>query len=164
MDPFAEKWIRVDKYPRYSISDRGRLRNEESGRITVGSLTSQGYRAIKIGKDSVRIHRLVAKAFLKNESGGNDVNHIDGNKQNNGVYNLEWCTRSHNVKHAHGFLPRRPIPTGDNHALTKVSDSDISEIKRRHSSGLVMQKDLASEYGVSRAFICLVVNGKKRAS
>ena len=54
----------------------------------------------KNGKRDFKIvHRLVAEAFLEKESGYNEVNHIDLNKSNNNVSNLEWCNRSQNVNH-----------------------------------------------------------------
>jgi hypothetical protein len=46
------------------------------------------------------IHRMVAEAFIPNPHGYSEVNHIDGDKSNNHVSNLEWCSRSYNIKHA----------------------------------------------------------------
>lgn len=58
------------------------------------------YIYVKIGKKSHRVHRLVAKAYLSNIENKATVNHIDGNKHNNMLCNLEWATLSENMKHA----------------------------------------------------------------
>ena len=69
-----------------------------------GGHFSNGYRFVCLRKDGVNknhsVHRLVAEAFIPNPLNLSDVNHKDGNKQNNHVSNLEWCTRSENLKHA----------------------------------------------------------------
>lgn len=63
-----------------------------------------GYLRLSLSKNnkskSFRIHRLVAMMFIPNPYNYKEVNHIDGNKENNHADNLEWCTRSQNVKHA----------------------------------------------------------------
>lgn len=66
---------------------------------------SDYYRVPLTNKNHIRkyylVHRLVAMAFLPNENNFEEVNHIDGNKLNNNVNNLEWCTKSYNMRHAY---------------------------------------------------------------
>ena len=71
-----------------------KLRNNLYGYLTVGL---SKYNKVKRRK----IHRLVAEAFIPNPNNYEQVNHIDGNKLNNAVFNLEWCNRSYNMKHAY---------------------------------------------------------------
>lgn len=64
---------------------------------------TNGYLIVSIGKDykhkNYSIHRLVASVFINNKEGNPVVNHIDENKENNNVNNLEWCTNKHNANH-----------------------------------------------------------------
>lgn len=71
----------------------------------------KGYMRCKIGEKLIPVHRLVAVAFISNPSGKPQVNHIDGDKENNTVSNLEWCTNSENQRHAvlHGLTEGRKI-------------------------------------------------------
>lgn len=70
--------------------------------------SKSGYLIVSFCVDGVKsnqtIHRLVARAFISNESNKPQVNHKDGNKHNNCVNNLEWATVSENAKHAYGVL------------------------------------------------------------
>ena len=91
---------------KYEVSNFGRVRTN-SQRPGLLTLTKQpsGYRYAMIGlsngkRRNCRVHRLVAQHFLPNPDNMKEVNHKDGNKDNNHVINLEWCTRSHNVKHS----------------------------------------------------------------
>jgi len=82
----------------YKISNYGRVKNHK-GRITEGSNHSSGYLLACIYPHSYLLHRLVAKVFIPNTENKEQVNHIDGNKQNACVNNLEWCSNSENQIH-----------------------------------------------------------------
>ena len=90
----------------YEISNFGRIRNKLTNNILIGDINSVGYRRVLLSRNDSKskkflVHRLVAKYFISIDNLNLVVNHIDGNKQNNRVDNLEWCTRSENDLHAY---------------------------------------------------------------
>lgn len=101
-----EIWKEVEGYSgKYQVSSWGRVRNAESGAILKPYKNRKGYLKVgllKSGKsaDKHRVHRLVAKAFIENPYNLPQVNHKDGNKENNSVTNLEWVSDEINRKHA----------------------------------------------------------------
>ena len=93
---------------RWQVSSEGRCRNSRGG-ISHGSLASSGYCEVQICGRNFRVHRLVAHAFLgppPSQAAG-EVNHIDGNGSNNRRDNLEWATRSENMRHSYATNPSR---------------------------------------------------------
>ena len=100
-----EIWETIDEFPNYKISNKGRVMNSTNYKLIRPFDDGRGYNVVHLYKDKIRytkkIHRLVADAFVEGKEEGYDVNHIDGNKKNNFAYNLEWCTRSENIKHAY---------------------------------------------------------------
>lgn len=112
-------WKIVVDHANYSISDCGEVRNNRTNRMLIPVLTKNGYLRVGLDGKLCRIHRLVAEAFIDNPNGYTQVNHIDGNKCNNHVNNLEWCTPSQNIIHAlktglmvnntSNLLPPKPI-------------------------------------------------------
>ncbi|MDG6143071.1 NUMOD4 motif-containing HNH endonuclease [Lactococcus formosensis] len=98
-----EKWKKIKGYQNYEVSDFGNIRNSR-GLVMKQRTTYRGYKEIGLRNGKVQkfhlVHRLVAQAFLEEIPSKNYVNHIDGNKTNNSVENLEWVTQSENKKHA----------------------------------------------------------------
>lgn len=89
---------------RYLVTRDGRIftYKEKSGlwREQKARDHSNGYSRVVINRKDEYVHRIVAMCYLDNPRKCNEVNHKDGNKKNNNIDNLEWCTRSENNKHA----------------------------------------------------------------
>ena len=89
----------------YEVSNLGRVRNSKTGRVMKLQETNKGYLRVCLRKNGeskqFSVHRLVAFAFIPNDDTENktDVNHIDEDKTNNTVENLEWCTREYNINY-----------------------------------------------------------------
>lgn len=124
-----EKYIKIEN-TNYSISNKGNVKNDKTNKILVFGISTTGYKFVNIKSKSTKIHRLVAKAFIPNEHGYNIINHIDGDKLNNNVENLEWCTQSHNLKHAFNIGLRKPVINieGKNGYSKKVIDLKTNKI------------------------------------
>ena len=152
------KDVTLDK--RYQISNLGRVRRlYKKGYRYRKPVHQNGYINITFsyGNDFKRyqLHRLVALAFLENPLNKPCVNHKDGNKINNELTNLEWCTYSENEKHSHRVLGK--ITNGIKRR--KISIQHVEKIKQLHIEGM-MQKDIAKKYNVSNGTICLLINNK----
>lgn len=132
----------------YQIGSCGNIRNKNNGRINVPfDRNRTGYiRAILFdgngGKKRYFVHRLVAQAFIPNPENKPQVNHIDGDKTNNCVENLEWATRSENMRHAFDVLDRKTWNTG-NHGKKCPFSKLILQIKDN--------KIIAEFYGADEA-------------
>jgi hypothetical protein len=108
-----EIWLPVSGYEgRYEISNFGNIKalsrphyKRKSPILVKKQLDRYGYHYVHISNGikgrNIKVHRLVAIAFIPNPENKSDVNHIDGNKLNNHVSNLEWATIKENVRHAH---------------------------------------------------------------
>ena len=146
---------------RYAVDTEGNVYSYRSGRNLKPQKQWAGYRLVSLGKNrSFAVHRLVAKAWLKQPSDKHEVNHKNGIKHDNRVSNLEWVTKSENLKHARQ-TGLNPIRYGEDTSAAKLTNNQVVNIRHLHASGFT-QTRLAIMYGVTQSNISRVVNGNRR--
>ena len=105
----TEQWRAIPGYEGlYEVSNRGRIYSWRRGKLRKLNDTGRGYLQVMLSKDGCRayllVHRLVAEAFIPNPENKPQINHRNGDKTDNRVENLEWCTLSENLIHRHQVL------------------------------------------------------------
>lgn len=159
-----EEWRDVVGYKnRYQVSNLGKVRsmpiqsktNYFKGDVLKTSIDSNGYINVSLSRKTYKVHRLVAEAFIENPNNYPCVNHIDEDKTNNRIDNLEWCTYKQNNNHG-----TRNIRISENNGRTIIQcNMNGDEIKRWKSIA-----DAARYYGVKRWTICGCLNGRQHTS
>jgi hypothetical protein len=95
----------IEGWEDYTIDIKGNVFSKRRNKYLKQTVDKYGYCKVNLHKDKkykvITVHRLVAQAFIPNPNNYKCVNHIDGNKQNNCVENLEWCTYKHNMQEAY---------------------------------------------------------------
>ena len=142
-----EKWRKVKGYEGlYEVSICGNVKSFHKNtegknmRLSTQKNNHTNYKALILvdkdgNKKSVRVHRLVAEAFIPNHKNKRFVNHIDNNGENNKVENLEWRTQSENIQHSHNQGRLKEATDKAN----KVQ-SDLAKMKRENMVGEVYGK------------------------
>lgn len=146
----------------YEVSNRGRVR-KLGGQLLGTWLTQQGYVLARLSKprELVRVHRLVAEAFVSNPDAKPFVNHLDSNRANNHYTNLEWCTQAENLRHAAlAGRMQRNYWVGRRSPQAKPSDETASEIRAAYRNGGVSHQYLATAYGISKRSIGRIISGE----
>jgi len=178
-----EIWKDIDGY-NYQVSSLGNIRSKGKYVPYIGrngkpckrwakptvlkwSVGTSGYPTAHIYDDTptrktVMIHRLVAEYFLEPVEGKEFVNHIDGDKTNNKIDNLEWVDRSENQLHAIklGLL----VHSGENSNFSKLTEKEVIELiaARRHLKGKVTARQLSEKYGICEKYAASFGNLKKK--
>lgn len=120
---FIEKWKQIDNFSNYEVSNKGNVRNKKTGKILSQRYDRDGYCHIGLVDDNgikrdLRVHRLVAQAFVPNPyPNRNQVNHINEIKDDNSADNLSWCTVEENNNH--GSRNEKAKISRKNNSITK---------------------------------------------
>lgn len=131
-------------------------------KILKPTITPYGYLSVCLYYDgkykTFLVHRMVAECYLPNIENKPEINHLDGNKLNNNILNLEWSTSKENVQHFHNKLSTR---RHGEHPNSKLSYSDMLDIYKYYTDGGIYQKQLAKRYNVHRDTISRVIKKMK---
>ena len=152
--------------PDYYVDSKGNIYNSKL-QLMRKSYYPHGYQKATVIKPkgtsggkykNYQVHRLVALHFLPGDS-SLDINHKDGNKANNDVSNLEWVTKSQNIRHAldTGLSPER----GESHHAAKFSEDLINQVREDLDKGMRV-KDVVKKYGISQPHVSSIKNGLRR--
>lgn len=177
-----EIWKRVYSSDFYEVSNMGNVRCvggiivRTDGKpytikphILKQDRTKSGYNLVSMSADlhcRKLVHRLVLEIFNPIDNMENlQVNHIDGNKSNNALENLEWTTRVENMQHTlkHGlFNPQDRY--GEKHPLHKLTSDDVNTIRDLINSNKMTQHQIALMYNISDATVSEIKTGRKRVN
>lgn len=179
--PSMEVWKDIPKYKGYyQVSNFGNVRSLDrivnkpnsisylrKGKMCKLSKSNLGYMTIGFTVNNKKVnkyvHRLVAEVFITNMNNYPQVNHIDCNKTNNIVYNLEWCTNSQNHIHAtknglNKLHLHRVAYSGEENGRSLLNKEQVLEIKQKYIPYKYSAKKLSKEYNVSESCITHILN------
>ena len=148
----------------YSITTEGKLYNEKTKNWLKGQISKNGYLTYNISIEGIKkrlyAHRMVAETYIPFIEGKTEVNHIDGNKLNNSVENLEWVNSKENLKHA--------VENGLIDAIGNIKNFNGYKINQIKDGRIINTFDSISKAskitGVCRSGIEKVINGKQHTS
>lgn len=156
-------WRKIEGFNRYEVSNYGEVKSLYYNKIMAPQDNAFGYKYVTIVSDQRKrknryIHRLVAKAFIKNPHSKPHVNHKDFNKANNHVVNLEWVTPKENTDYSFlaGRLPPLPRNVGSKNPRSVFDERDVQIIKKLLK--IISPSAIASVFDVS---LCAVYSIKK---
>lgn len=182
-----EIWKDIEGYEGlYQVSNLGRVKSLDrkrwngkvygkwKGRFITIRKDVKGYCTVKLNKNgkgkTKLVHRLVAESFIKKEREEYEVNHIDGNKCNNNVDNLEWCSHSYNAKHAwdtglNKYTEKRHEIMKNNHYRKGMPSEKRKKVKCIET-GVVFNSiaEAAEKLSLQRSKISNVINGYRKTT
>lgn len=150
----------IESFPNYIITDSGVIYRKKSNKIMKQHLDKDGYLVLNLSNNGIkkqcRVHRLVAIAFIPNPEGLATVNHINHNKLDNRVTNLEWLSNYDNAKDGCKYAPKF---FGEKATAAKLTQAQADQIRLDYANG-ISRKELAQQYKITTASIGNVINNK----
>jgi hypothetical protein len=153
-------WLDVEDYEEnYEVNQNGFVRNKKTGKILKYGLNPNGYPMVSLWKNNKgktkSIHRIVSETFMPIDFDKKEVNHIDGNKENNHVLNLEWSNRSLNIQHAYDNNLRKK---GEKHHWSSIDNNDKLLIELMLKYCNIQCKDIALLCNTSKSTVSRIKN------
>jgi HNH endonuclease/NUMOD4 motif len=128
-------WKTISSHPNYQINDKGEIKNSKTGKLLKPIINNCGYKLVCLSHNNVKrsgyIHRLLAEAFIETDLDTeiSVVNHIDGNKTNNDLNNLEWVTRSDNTYHGKARVSQKGEKIAELYRILRdFSENDVEKV------------------------------------
>ena len=178
----SDRWKDIYGFEgRYQVDSFGNVRSLDAdiikkngiqmrvkGRTITPCDNGNGYKVVYLSCRNRRtpkyIHRLVLEAFSPvSDMNVLEGNHINGDKADNKLENLEWATSSQNKLHAYKTKLR---PTGETHPQAKLSDADVAYIRANYTPHhpTLNTTALSERFGISKAQVHMIANGKRRVT
>lgn len=158
------EWKQITDHPDYMVSKDGDIYSLIS-RKKLKPQKQNGYHSVTLcdqGKQQAKlVHRIVAEEFLERDAERTFVNHKDGNRTNNSVENLEWCTQSENMKHAYATGLQRPIPAQIEYSLSRSHEAHKKPVRNIETGEIYDSvKECAETHGMCPSAVSQHVNGR----
>jgi hypothetical protein len=147
---------------KYQVSSLGEIRHA-SGKQVGQWKSSQGYALARLSspRATVRVHRIVAAAFIQNPLQKPAINHIDCNRSNNKAENLEWCTQTENLRHSHRLgRMQKDYWTGKRSPSAVLSDDQVKTMRIMYETGRWSFSQLGEVFGVSKRCVGRAISGE----
>ena len=152
----------------YYVDENGNVWSEFSCKILVTFTDKDGYKRVRLTlKEGKRrnfpVHRLVLMMFSPiDDMETLQVNHIDGNKGNNSITNLEWCTAQENITHA--VVAGLRNNKGERNYFHKITEEDVRKIRQLHATGKYTYRALGKMFGLYEDHVSHIVRRKARSN
>lgn len=156
----------IKTHPNYYITCCGKVFSIKNNIYLKPRIHTKGYLRVCLRNDNKSkdfyIHRLVAKYYIKNPNNYKEINHIDNDKTNNRFKNLEWCSRSENLKHLVKSKNHRcPMRKGNPDSCKKFTKEEVLKIRELYKTNKYSQKDLSIKFDCSESAIHNIVTYKR---